>query len=744
MTSRQEIISKSYDQESPSFYLDANKTSGSVKNRPAMGFTTSRNFYEVSRGNNTLTASQWAHLTAVYNGSSYKLYLNGAQMLNRSASGNILNSTLPLLIGANFKGFIDDLRIYNRALSPAEIAADMKTPVGAVVGDMVKPSISITSPSADITLTSTTTNISGVSSDNVGVTKVSWASNAGVSGTAIGTTNWSINNLSLQKGLNVFTVQAQDLAGNLATDMINIISNPPVVDTVPPVVMVIAPTSTKGFIQFTADASDNVGVVGVKFMINGVATGTEARSIPYIYNWESTKVKDGTYKLSARARDAAGLTSVSSAIDLVVKNTDAPPVVGKLIVDPSGVADATHFRTIQACADVAKAGDVCLVAPGTYNEMVVTKAAGVSGKYVTFKAVPGTVTARSFTINHDYVKVDGFILTGTLNTNSASALNLSYVKIRGNYCDVANNVIKDGQLDAVGIGMPNANDQVITGCVVENNILDNIQNTNIELHGIGNLVVDNTIKNTPYDAMRVFGFNQIIRGNTFSHIDTKQLTHTDIIQTWGPGEKSDNIIFENNFIKDCYAQVGMFSQDGGSVQNFIFRNNIYVNVAEQANVYIPGTKWYNNLFINANYVNAPSSVIQFKNGSSGAGLPTGSIVRNNVFIASPVGYGINAAVPGGLTSDNNLSFATVVEAKFVNPAANDYHLAVGSPLIDAGYNVGSAVSLDKDGNIRPIGSAFDAGPYEYQGSGGVKASRNLFMTLRDMFVAAVGLLNFSR
>jgi hypothetical protein len=35
-----------------------------------------------------------------------------------------------MIWGEFFQGFIDEVRIYNRALAPAEIQADMNTPVG--------------------------------------------------------------------------------------------------------------------------------------------------------------------------------------------------------------------------------------------------------------------------------------------------------------------------------------------------------------------------------------------------------------------------------------------------------------------------------------------------------------------------------------------------------------------------------------------------------------------------------------
>jgi hypothetical protein len=57
------------------------------------------------------------------------------QVSSVPATGLIQTTTTPLRIGGNtystefFRGLIDELRIYNRALSGAEILSDMNTPI---------------------------------------------------------------------------------------------------------------------------------------------------------------------------------------------------------------------------------------------------------------------------------------------------------------------------------------------------------------------------------------------------------------------------------------------------------------------------------------------------------------------------------------------------------------------------------------------------------------------------------------
>ena len=80
-------------------------------------------------------AGVWTYYTLTYDGTTARLYVNGT--LQTSAVGTHVSNNDLLMIGAwttsseFFDGLIDDVRIYNRALTPAEIAQDMTTAVGA-------------------------------------------------------------------------------------------------------------------------------------------------------------------------------------------------------------------------------------------------------------------------------------------------------------------------------------------------------------------------------------------------------------------------------------------------------------------------------------------------------------------------------------------------------------------------------------------------------------------------------------
>jgi hypothetical protein len=84
-------------------------------------------------GPSSLPRSTWSHLATTFDGSTQRLYVNGVLTAQRAASGPITTSNMPLKIGGNavwgewFKGLIDDVRVWDRALSASELKAAMET-----------------------------------------------------------------------------------------------------------------------------------------------------------------------------------------------------------------------------------------------------------------------------------------------------------------------------------------------------------------------------------------------------------------------------------------------------------------------------------------------------------------------------------------------------------------------------------------------------------------------------------------
>jgi hypothetical protein len=69
-----------------------------------------------------------------------------------------------------------------------------------------------------------------------------------------------------------------------------------------------------------ASASDNTGVVGVQFELDGVNLGAEDTTAPYQVSWDTTTTSNGLHTLTAVARDAAGGRYTSREVQVTVSN----------------------------------------------------------------------------------------------------------------------------------------------------------------------------------------------------------------------------------------------------------------------------------------------------------------------------------------------------------------------------------------------------------------------------------------
>ncbi len=166
------------------------------------------------------------------NNTSSLLQNNSGNVVALDASNNIdLHELVPLPAGY----LVDKVGFYPCSGSPllgagtvlSQTATDVygrsrgsSYDAGAVQHDNVAPTVAITTPTSGSTYstTGTTLNLGGTASDDVAVTSVTWSNSTGGSGTAIGTTSWTANGITLTAGLNTITVKAYDAFGNVGTD----------------------------------------------------------------------------------------------------------------------------------------------------------------------------------------------------------------------------------------------------------------------------------------------------------------------------------------------------------------------------------------------------------------------------------------------------------------------------------------------------------------------------------------------
>jgi Big-like domain-containing protein len=134
------------------------------------------------------------------------------------------------------------------------------------------------------------------------------------------------------------------------------VNNAPPPDTTPPNVTIASPANgatVSGTITISANASDNVGVAGVRFHLDGASLGAEDTSAPYAGSWNTAGVANGSHTLTAIARDAAGNTRTSVPVTVTVNNAPSPDTTPPTVSLSSPANGATVSGTITVTANAS-------------------------------------------------------------------------------------------------------------------------------------------------------------------------------------------------------------------------------------------------------------------------------------------------------------------------------------------------------------------------------------------------------
>ncbi len=178
--------------------------------------------------------NRWYHIATTYDSSQLKLYVDGVLKDNINLNGPISYSSFPARIGSTswsvsniFNGTIDEVKVYNRSLIAEEIYAEYSltptpvptptptpTPAPIPTPDTTPPSIAINSPTNDQTFTTSSITVSGIASDNLGLSKVEVKVGTGTWQLVSGTASWS-KTVNLASGSNTIYARATDTSGNI-------------------------------------------------------------------------------------------------------------------------------------------------------------------------------------------------------------------------------------------------------------------------------------------------------------------------------------------------------------------------------------------------------------------------------------------------------------------------------------------------------------------------------------------------
>jgi fibronectin type 3 domain-containing protein len=296
-------------------------------------------------GATVLSLNTWYHVAAVYNAAAQTLdiYVNGT-LDNASLVGSVPSSqTLPSVNanigrrsgGFNFVGSIDEVRIYSRALAPAEIQADMNSPVGEAAADTQPP----TAPANLTTVASSGSRIDlqwTASTDNVGVVGylIERCQNAGCTNfSQVGTTSTtrSYSDTALTPNTSYsYRVRATDGAGNLSSysTTATAVTPAPQAPTAPSALTATAVSTSEIDLTWAASTS-TVGLAN--YLVERCAgkiceTAFTQIASPVTTSYNDTGLPPSTrYSYQVRAIDTAGNLSPYSAVAGAITLDPQPP-----------------------------------------------------------------------------------------------------------------------------------------------------------------------------------------------------------------------------------------------------------------------------------------------------------------------------------------------------------------------------------------------------------------------------------
>ena len=231
-----------------------------------------------------------------------------------------------------------------------DAAGNTSTSNVTVTVDNAAPTVSFTAPanvSGTVTLGATATDNAGGS----GVAGVQFKLDGIDLGAEDKDAPYSVswNTTTANNGPHTLTTRARDAAGNITEKSVSV-----TVDNAAPTVSVTPPATgapvSGSTVAVDATASDNVGVAGVQFQLDGANLGAEDPTAPYSVSWDTTAALNGTHILTAVARDAAGNTTTSAQVSVTVDNPVPELAIIKTMITVNGYP-----------SDVAVSGDYVYV-----------------------------------------------------------------------------------------------------------------------------------------------------------------------------------------------------------------------------------------------------------------------------------------------------------------------------------------------------------------------------------------------
>jgi hypothetical protein len=345
-----DIIYKGND----NYYLEAFSPGGP----PAIGIIVGATHTEAF-GTATLTANTWTFLAATYDGNTLRFYVNGTQVSSQPRTGPIITSSNPVQIGGDsmwghfLQGTIDEVRIYDVALTPGQIQADMATAVGGSSPALSLSTSSVNFGNQTVGTPSSPTTVTVTNGGTVAL-NISGITVTGAQAADFGQTNNCIGSVApfASCAINVtFTPSNGGLRNAAISVANNAPGNPHTITltgtgtgfSITPQIAVLTPTQTQ---QFTASGA---GTSTIVWSVDSVPGGTAAAGTITSSGLYTPPAVSGTHAVNVATSDgtksATATAYISTSAGVFTHHNDNARTgqnLNETVLSPSNVT-ATSF-----------------------------------------------------------------------------------------------------------------------------------------------------------------------------------------------------------------------------------------------------------------------------------------------------------------------------------------------------------------------------------------------------------------
>jgi parallel beta-helix repeat protein len=392
----------------------------------------------------------------------------------------------------------------------------------------------------------------------------------------------------------------------------------------------------------------------------------------------------------------------------------------------NGLTANTAFATLEYASNIVSAGDSVLVLSGSYTGFDI-RTSGTSTQPIVFKAlsndviinVHNPITTDGINIEAaDWIEVHGFKIINQPRAGIRIVLS-DFVKIKNNTCSnnykwgiftgFTNDITIENNscsysTDEHGIYVSNSSDRP----TIINNHSFNNNGCGIHMNGDLSMGGDGIISNA------------VVAGNIIhdNGVGGGSAINMDCVQ--------DSKIFNNLIYNNHATGIAMYQIDGaeGSKNNKIFNNTIIHPSDGRWAVLVvnasTGNTVYNNILINNHSFRGSICIDE----DSKAGFVSDYNLLVNRLSDDDGNSNMSLVSWQGMGYDTHSQIVQTENQIFVDPNNSNFHLLPSSQPTNIGASlVSSVVNVDLDGIVRPQGSGYDIGCYEYTSATSVEVEQ---------------------